>query len=90
MWALLMRNRDVRQARKAAADALSRVHRLEIQHGELLDSVNALNKRVNSLSGHLGGRPRKGAPPNQLDLESIPRGDKEGLRAYFKLHPPKE
>lgn len=81
-------------------DALERVQRLEITvrrlegaQSELGSDYLHLEKRINAVGGRLGGRPRAGvrSPGAQgdLPLDAIPRGDKEGLRAYFRARPPK-
>lgn len=82
-------------------DALATIERLEIRLGELAHKIDAcreadtaLSERLCALAGRaLGGgkgRPRHSTGNGQLDLESIPKGDKAGLRAYFKINPPKE
>lgn len=93
---LTMRSRYERLLSKDLKHALARVDRLEIHLGSLTDQVEHLKARQEKLGtrlgGALGGRPRKGiAPPGpqQLPLDDIPRGDKAGLRAYFRINPPK-
>lgn len=93
---LTMRRRYERLMVRDFKGLTARVHRLEMVVDGQADELEHLKARqatlATRLGGALGGRPRaaaRGASANgQLDLDAIPRGDKEGLRAYFKLKPP--
>lgn len=94
---LRMHLRYQRSVELRLVDALERVQRLEIAvrrlvtaQDELGSDYQHLEKRINAIGGRLGGRGRVRSPgvQHELTLDSIPRGDKAGLRAYFKLHPP--
>lgn len=97
---LRMQVRYQRSVELRLEDALERVQRLEIAvrrletaQSELGSDYLHLEKRINAIGGRLGGRQRAGVRSpgvqGELTLDAIPRGDKAGLRAYFKLHPPK-
>lgn len=100
-WARLrMQVRYLRSVEHRLDDHAERVQRLEIAarrlstaQDELGSDYQHLEKRINAIGGRLGGRQRAGVRSpgvqGELTLDAIPRGDKEGLRAYFKLHPPK-
>jgi len=57
---------------------------------DLLRVSERLSKAEGRAGGRLGGRPRKGPSNGLLPLDDIPRGDKDALRAHFRVHPPKE
>lgn len=64
------------------------VRRLALRTNELATDIERLSDRLCATQGRLLGGKRKPSAQAELDLETIPHGDKRALRAYFKTHPP--
>jgi hypothetical protein len=99
--ALHIRMRDNARLRREVEAATLKADRLEIvvrrqqlRLDELATDLERLSDRITATQGRLlGGRPKKAAtaPENdQLTLDAIPPGDKDALRRYYRLNPPKK
>lgn len=66
--------------------------RQQLAINELAADVERLSDRLTATQGRLlgGGKGRPARAQGQLRIDDIPHGDKEALRAHFKLHPPKK